>query len=448
MSYRIFHVCLALVVCLGGCSPSPILRQIGITESNVVTTGARQRAIIRTNIDFESRTGHVFPQTITCVEPSPDVAGTVASAVGFGAGVFGYGSGSISGAQQEGLFQLGERTVAIQSILRQGYQNCLDFANGAITSATYSVRSARLDDLIATLVLSEIAGGAFGRSGGSLSASGARADAAASASAGVSELVEGVEEVSGQLVDANQRVTEAEHARALAQERVTANPQDAEAREDLENAETALQRAREERDALEQLLQDRVAATTSATAGTITAVGSGGLSATPNPQIAAVIEQLQENFLSQGGVQGYVTACIVELAAHAPFPPDQYTSGYMEATLQQIQNIVDARVRGGDPRSIITDDLRPFLIGANAARRSTLVQHCSDNLNSVVTTLEQHAQANRVARAAVDVAAANAREADARRAALAQFNQSLQACQALEEAEREDCIASIRAIFE
>src|SRR5439155_26809281 len=110
-----------------------------------------------------STAGIVEPKRILCTEPSPDVATTLANSLGVGLSVFGYGSGSISTQQVEGLVQLGERTAAIQLLRDKMYQTCLAYANGAVSGTTYSLIMSRLDDAIVTLSLGDGAAGAFGR---------------------------------------------------------------------------------------------------------------------------------------------------------------------------------------------------------------------------------------------------------------------------------------------
>ena len=162
--WTVFLVASVLVGCTQG--PGTIFRETSLdTGGNPgpsVTTGARQRLISNMTVGVASTPGRVHPRRILCVEPSPDVAIAVANSFGIGVSILGQGSGSLTGTQIEGIAQLAERTVAIQALLKQGYQACLDYSNGAITGTTYSLRTSRLDDLLVTLVLAENASGAFG----------------------------------------------------------------------------------------------------------------------------------------------------------------------------------------------------------------------------------------------------------------------------------------------
>ena len=169
---------LALAALLSACSQGPgtIYKETTLADGKSITTGARQRLISNTPAKFSSSPGRIHPERVLCVEPSPDVAVAVANSFGVSLSVLGQGSGSVSGAQAEGLAQIAERTVAIQALLKQGYQACLDYANGAISGTTYSLRASRLDDLLVTLVLAENASGAYGRSGAALGSK-ARAEA-------------------------------------------------------------------------------------------------------------------------------------------------------------------------------------------------------------------------------------------------------------------------------
>ena len=158
---------LLAALALGACTTQPgtIFKQFSLNDGTSLTTGTRQRLVSNISPGLGSRPGRVYPVRIICTEPSPDVAVALANSFGFGVSVLGQGAGSVTGAQVEGIVQLGERTVAIQALLKQGYQACLDYANGAVTGTTYSLRTSRLDDLLVTLILGEVAGGAFGRSG-------------------------------------------------------------------------------------------------------------------------------------------------------------------------------------------------------------------------------------------------------------------------------------------
>ncbi len=237
---------------LGACSKQPgtILEMFSLNDGTSLTTGARQRLVSNIEPGITSRPGQVDPNRIICVEPSPDVAIAVANSFGVGISILGQGSGSLSGAQVEGIAQLAERTVAIQALLKQGYQACLDYANGAITGTTYSIRTSRLDDLMVTLIMGEIAGGAFGRSGAAI---GTKASASASAKLAES-LREDLDTAKADLAKANENVAEKQTALAEAKTALAADPDNDTLKGNVKAAKAELKVAKAERDALLQLM--------------------------------------------------------------------------------------------------------------------------------------------------------------------------------------------------
>jgi hypothetical protein len=162
---------------LGGCSGT-IFTPANLESGESFFIDARQRMITNTRVDGMYHGGQVTPKRIVCAEPSPDVALAVAHSLGAGVNVMGYGSGNLTNAVSQGLAQLGERFAAVQLLRDVLYRSCEAYANGAISSTTYAVMMARLDETTTTLLLGEMAAGAFGRQ---LSAVKTTADAKASA---------------------------------------------------------------------------------------------------------------------------------------------------------------------------------------------------------------------------------------------------------------------------
>jgi myosin heavy subunit len=76
---------------------------------------------------------------------------------------------AITSATAESLAQLGERLATIQ-LLRDGlFRACEAYANGALSDMSYAILLSRYDDTMVTLLSSELAAGAFGRSLAALS---------------------------------------------------------------------------------------------------------------------------------------------------------------------------------------------------------------------------------------------------------------------------------------
>src|SRR5918996_2892697 len=138
----------------------------------MLVTTADYRTINQTSTGKHSVHGRVTPNYITCAEPSPDVAKAISTALNVSgsaaatlpSGVTPAVAAAVSRAHAEAFVQLGERLATIQ-LLRDGLHSaCEAYANGAITDTTYAVMLSRFDKVMVTMLVSEIAGGAFGRS--------------------------------------------------------------------------------------------------------------------------------------------------------------------------------------------------------------------------------------------------------------------------------------------
>lgn len=151
-----------LAVALGACGGT-IFRTVDLNSGESVVVDARQRTINNLVVDDRSKPGQVHPRRIVCAEPSPDVALAVANSLGGGAAAFGYGSVSFTRESAEAVAQLAERVSTVQLLRDVLYRACEAYANGAISSITYAMMMARLDETTVTLLLGELAAGAFGR---------------------------------------------------------------------------------------------------------------------------------------------------------------------------------------------------------------------------------------------------------------------------------------------
>jgi len=163
---------------LTGCT-SVIHKKLDIEGGQSVLVDARQRAIMNRTATWDQDRGGIKPNRVVCAEPSPDVATAVASAVGAGVSVLNYGSASVSQAFGEALAQLGERASTVQLLRDVLYRACEAYANGAISNTTYAMITARMGQTMTTLMLGELAAGAFGRN---LAGANASADSSAVAS--------------------------------------------------------------------------------------------------------------------------------------------------------------------------------------------------------------------------------------------------------------------------
>lgn len=263
-------------------------------------------ADIRT-VSKMSRDGKV----VTCAEPSPDVVRAISQSKNFGGSltVSGLPAGiepevalAISQAQAGSAAQLGERLATIQ-LLRDGlYRACEAYANGAISKTAYAVMLGRFDDTMITMLLGEIAGGAFGRS---LATLGGTATGSAEASLETQETLKEAETLAENLKDARE-------ATDLAQ----AEMQAASAGDDEDRKRTAkknLETNRQaERNLEEQLSNKLETAANSAAAATAVAAGS----ITPGQQsteIAKTLHDMQRKYMENINFDAVEVACVSAL---------------------------------------------------------------------------------------------------------------------------------------
>ena len=170
-------------------------KRINYTEDlqdiDILVTDAKQRGILVaptvTDVNGkpvkngESVAGTNTPSNIICAEPSPDVAQAIsaaftaaaqvdakmnaAPAAGAAAGATQQisGSGSLGSSYAASIAQLGERLATVQLLRDKMYRACEGYQNGAITDTSYTLMLARFDKTMASMLASEVAGGAFGR---------------------------------------------------------------------------------------------------------------------------------------------------------------------------------------------------------------------------------------------------------------------------------------------
>jgi|GEM_PF-5742616 len=374
----------ALAVSACSISPGAFLETQPLDKDHVVATDARIRGMLTKDVGAFSITGSVDPKSITCTEPSPDVATSIATALSGSVNIFSKGSGSLTASQVEGLVQLGEKTAAIQLLRDKMYQTCLAYSNGAISGTTYSLIMSRLDDTIITMLLGETAAGAFGREG-------ARSGGSATASLSVPSAAE--------LKAHEDKLDEANTQLEAAKKTKTPDPDDI--RRKTETREKALQAL--------QLLKSRAGL---AGAQTINVSGSGSLSPAPEAAVANSLLAMQRDFLLDDLGRAYIQSCLIELGQRSPAnlawaggrgninkivglddPAD--FSDISPAGKEHIIHQMTADVR----RIILADREKHsptnYVIAAQAARSTALAMHCNQHLREILHASLQSVDAAR-----------------------------------------------------
>ncbi|WNJ98287.1 hypothetical protein L2D14_10415 [Thalassospiraceae bacterium LMO-JJ14] len=399
-----------LVSILSGCASGSVFHEFQLDPNggNSYTTSADQRLISSMSYGVATAPGRVHPQRIVCVEPSPDVAMTVANQIGAGVSAFGYGSGSLSASTAQGIAQLAERTTAIQALLKQGYQACLDYANGAITGTSYSQRTSRLDDLMVTLILSENASGAFGRSGAALAGK-----ASGSAQASLSQLdkdASDVQKLQEKLATAEKSVTDKEAEVETAEQAAASAPEaEKEAKNAIVSAKQAeLGKAKAERWAILAQLKQSADSLVTSSAEITTATGIGGITANPNAEIAKVLGEMQARFLDKDIDQSYIATCLTELGHRKLATAED--NEYRKLALAELTKIHDKAANGltfGDGGFPGTDyglHLESFFLSTQLTGENQLTQHCRQNLSGFVETSIRNRQELKLKRLEIEQA--------------------------------------------
>lgn len=387
---------------IGSCGqPGLITKTHSLGKTKLVTTGARQRVIAVHNPGFLTRTGLVHPKRIVCTEPSPDVAVAIARSSAASASILAKaarGAAAISRSAAEGLVQLAERTVTIQLIREQMFRACEGYANGALTSTSYTLLLNRLNDAMISLVSAEVAAGAFGRR---LAALGGKAASEARAAASLSGVVKDIDEAAKKLAaaekkvkDADQKVTRAELAVQKADDGQPAESEtERAAAKQLKTAKRERDDAVRERDALLELLRTNIKAAAKSSAEISTVAAGGGIEATTSPQLAAEIAKIQKQFLQRDTISGYVSACLVELGLGGEDRASKLAGLSLRANAGETQEnrktkgntewkeFREAILRGGTNAK---GKFETFVWLSNLSRKSGLYRHCQKNLRDAL----------------------------------------------------------------
>ncbi len=317
---------------LGGCGQAykeSWTRELPENEALLTTAAVRG---VYSNTRMVENSGGTERQRVVCAEPSADVASAISK--GFGAALTLTGKGtpaagappveaaaaaSIGSSRAQAIAQLGERLATIQ-MLRDGlYRACEAYANGAISQATYTLIVSRIDDLMVTLLSTEIAGGAFGRE---LAALGGSATGAAAASQAVGTASEEVMKVTREFDEAAAKLAEEKEKLGELQGRRSAGGDEApsELDEQIRAQQGEVDKAEGELDEkqealLEAVTQLAVAQATHARASARASFSAGGgLDRAPTVEIAEQLSEIQKSYLSDVNADAVMAACISELS--------------------------------------------------------------------------------------------------------------------------------------
>ncbi|OOG39900.1 hypothetical protein B0B52_14895 [Polaromonas sp. A23] len=431
-------------IATAGCatSPSEIFRTFKLNDGDSVATGARERIVTNHRPSFPERYGQIVPQVVVCTEPSPDVAGSIANSFGFGVSVFGQGSGSLSGAQIESLLQLSERTVSTQLLRDQMYRACEAYSNGAINATNYTLIMSRLNETMITLMLGETAGGAFGRSLGTL---GGKANSNAFANlSGMVGIISDIDQAAAKLATAEKKVLDATSAYVAAKQKVddkkcidddgtcTAERKDLETYRD--NAKVTLDQATGQRDAIKELMKVSVDTAAKSSAESASVLAGGGISSKPDEKVAKVLARMQKEFVRRDPGQSLIEACLVELSTGRGI-----SAGGAAETILEI-GVAGAQQDG----RLLPSNATAALVGARQTYRSGLYEFCVANLSSFADKARETRFALLSQEIELDSKELLLRDVEARAKAAEAFADSLVKCNGIQnETVKADCLRTV-----
>lgn len=384
-----------MLATLAACTTQPgtINNRLNLESDETALIGSRQRAIINIPVADSPRPGLITPRRVVCAEPSPDVALAIAQSFGAGLSILGgggaQGSGALSGASAEGVASLVERTQSIQLLRDQMYRTCEAYGNGAITGTTYNLRMAKYDKAMVTLMLGEVAGGAFGRSGAAI---GGKAEGKASSDASlVIDMLREVEQSQKAVEDAQQEEKDAE-AKVADKKEIAEKDGDETAARQAEN-DAAVTEAERELATVHRKVQDKRDAKTKAEAearAEITkVVGVGSIDPKVSTGIAEVLGRMQGRLLDEDFQDEYVSACLVELGiAPGVRAEEGKREKFASVEMNWATQVFGQIVRDNDPTKArrSQDEYLEFLGKLNRTRSvlSGLATHCEKYLASFV----------------------------------------------------------------
>jgi|GEM_PF-908402 len=380
---------------LAACTTQPgtINNRLHLESDETALIGSRQRAIINIPVADSPRPGLITPRRVVCAEPSPDVALAIAQSFGAGLSILGgggaQGSGALSGASAEGVASLVERTQSIQLLRDQMYRTCEAYGNGAITGTTYNLRMAKYDKAMVTLMLGEVAGGAFGRGGAAI---GGKAEGKASSDASlVIDMLREVEQSQKEVEDAQQEEKQTEDK--VADKKEIAEKDGAETAAKRAENDAAVTRAERELATVHRKVQDKRDAKTKAEAearSEITkVVGVGSIDPKVSTGIAEVLGRMQGRFLDEDFQDEYVSACLVELGIAPGIRANEATrEKFASVELNWATQVFRQTISDNDPvkASQSQKGYIEFVDKLNRTRSvlSGLATHCEKYLDSFV----------------------------------------------------------------
>ena len=261
------------------------------------------------------------PKRIVCAEPSPDVAQALSTALSSAieadqqrAQNATSGSAAFATSTTEGIAQLGERLATIQ-LLRDGfYRACEAYSNGAISDTMYTLIIGNIDDVMVTLLTTEMAAGAFGRQLAGIS--GLATAAAGEQEAAQEELAEidaKLETQEAELTAINGQIRETENKKTVAIGKGEAGQQE------VAELDGQLADLRSDRDAAQMLvtqLQFQKRASEKAAANSFVASlvqTGGGISRSPTDSGVKAIADIYKAFTERDSMGSLVAACVAAL---------------------------------------------------------------------------------------------------------------------------------------
>lgn len=279
-------------------------------DGQYIVTDAKQRLVTYMRVTPDRQfAGRVGISKVVCAEPSPDVAQAIQQALSASLSAStrtADKSASLGGdagfAAAESVAQLGRRIATIQLLRDELADLCRSFANGAVSSTTYTLRLSRLDKKMITLLMGEAATGALSQPTMAL----------LGAAGGGTAPIAGPEELAAAekaRSDALKELQSAEEALAKA----TTDDDKAAKRAEVTKAQNKLY---EKEIALMQL---RVR-TARAQTGASMPPGAASAPATISDRVADIFPRLQKNFLEDDDLGIVLDACINSLDALAIAP--------------------------------------------------------------------------------------------------------------------------------
>jgi hypothetical protein len=318
----VLAVAIAAGLALSGC------KQLGLADTSdnysrttlkdgtAILTGADLRLVTERQVTADGQLqGRVQIEKIVCAEPSPDVAKALSDSLSgaFQAaaqtkGVQASLDASLSLATAESIAQLGERLATIQLLRDEFADLCRSFGNGAVSATTYTLRLAKLDRKMVTLLLGEMAAGSFGRNLASIAGSATSSVTTVGSAADIKSAQDDLQIAQGD-------VASKEKAQKAAQDKFDSEKSDADKatadKADLDAKTNDLSAARKtEAQAAEKLASLRTLLPSSGTGGSVQQVGGIPGRADLTGVVAGSLVNLQRQYFEDTNADVLLAACI------------------------------------------------------------------------------------------------------------------------------------------